>query len=127
MFLPIINLFYISFILHQWLIVAHMILLQVDQVASLQAELAMVKSQLINSRLAVASALRNAVQQEQEMSMMHAGPGYSNASSTSNNLNSLANDGYTSGFDLADRAPTAFVGHGFDPLHLPRPSPDEGE
>ncbi|MCL7026435.1 hypothetical protein MKW94_025717 [Papaver nudicaule] len=67
-----------------------------QQVASLQAELSMVQSQLISSRLAVANALQSSQQQQQIAELQ---PAYSNNSSASNNLVNLTSS-YPSNFDL---------------------------
>ncbi|KAI3988504.1 hypothetical protein MKX01_026318 [Papaver californicum] len=67
-----------------------------QQVASLQAELSMVQSQLISSRLAVANALQSS-QQQQQIAVLQ--PAYSNNSSASNNLVNLTSS-YPSNFDL---------------------------
>ncbi|KAI3895140.1 hypothetical protein MKW92_008710 [Papaver armeniacum] len=68
-----------------------------QQVASLQAELSMVQSQLISSRLAVANALQSSQQQQQQIAVLQ--PAYSNNSSASNNLVNLTNT-FPSNFDL---------------------------
>ncbi|OAY44483.1 LOB domain-containing protein 20 [Manihot esculenta] len=89
-----------------------------QQVASLQAELAMVQTQLINSRFIMANVLQNS-QQQQHMAMLQ--PAYSNNSSASTNLIHMSS--FTSNFDLVtDTAPSS---HSLDPLQLSRPSLDE--
>lgn len=67
-----------------------------NQVASLQAELSMVQSQLLSSRLAVANALQSS-QQQQQVAVLQ--PAYSNNSSASNNLVNLTST-FPSNFDL---------------------------
>ncbi|VVA31356.1 PREDICTED: LOB [Prunus dulcis] len=104
-----------------------------QQVASLQAELAMVQTQLINSRFAFANALQISSQQRQQhqqqqqqheqqqnMALMLQ-PAYSNNSSASTNLINMCS--FTSNFDLA--AETAPSSQSLDPLQLSRPSQDE--
>lgn len=82
-----------------------------QQVASLQAELAMVQTQLINSRCAIANALQHQQQQQQQIA-------YSNNSSASTNFVNMSN--FTSNFDLtADTAPSS---HSLEPIQLSRPS-----
>lgn len=83
----------------------------ISQVASLQAELAMVQTQLINSRFAIANALQHQQQQQQHIA-------YSNNSSASTNLVNLSN--FTSNFDLT--AETAPSSHSLEPIQLSRPS-----
>lgn len=99
------------------------------QVASLQAELAMVQTQLINSRFAMANVLENSQQQQQQQQQLHhqhqqvslLQPAYSNNSSASTNLINMSN--FTSNFELVtDTAPSS---HSLEPLHLSRPSHDE--
>ncbi|PQQ19863.1 LOB domain-containing protein 20 [Prunus yedoensis var. nudiflora] len=104
-----------------------------QQVASLQAELATVQTQLINSRFAFANALQISSQQRQQqqqqqqqheqqqnMALMLQ-PAYSNNSSASTNLINMCS--FTSNFDLA--AKTAPSSQSLDPLQLSRPSQDE--
>ncbi|KAK1270559.1 LOB domain-containing protein 20 [Acorus gramineus] len=69
-----------------------------QQVASLQAELSMVQTQLINSRLAAAAAAATTLQRRHAMALIQ--PEYSNTSSASNNLASLGE--FPSSFDLVD-------------------------
>ncbi|WCJ43576.1 LOB domain-containing protein 20 [Euphorbia peplus] len=94
-----------------------------QQVASLQGELAMVQSQLINSRFAMANMLQNSHQQQQQqqhLSMLQ--PSYSNNSSASTNLMNMSS--FASTFDLvADTAPSSSI----DPLQLSRPCHDDEE
>ncbi|KAK3043011.1 hypothetical protein RJ639_002579 [Escallonia herrerae] len=91
-----------------------------QQVASLQAELAVVQNQLISGRFAVANALQNS-QQQQHIGMMQ--PAYSNNSSASNNLVNMSS--FNSGLALADKSiPPS---QSFEPLQLSRPSQDEEE
>ena len=93
------------------------------QVASLQAELAMVQTQLINSRFAFANSLQNSQQQQQRQNIAVLQPAYSNNSSASNNLISMS--AFTSNFDIV--AETAPSPHSLEPLQLSRPSQDEEE
>ncbi|XP_030927186.1 LOB domain-containing protein 20 [Quercus lobata] len=93
-----------------------------QQVASLQAELAMVQTQLINSRFAFANSLQNS-QQQQRQNIAVLQPAYSNNSSASNNLISMS--AFTSNFDIV--AETAPSPHSLEPLQLSRPSQDEEE
>ncbi|XP_050203760.1 LOB domain-containing protein 20 [Mercurialis annua] len=100
-----------------------------QQVASLQAELTMVQTQLINSRFAMANVLQNSQHQQQQqhqhqqhqqqIAMLQ--PAYSNNSSVSTNLINMAS--FTSNFDLVnDTVPS----HSLDPLgHLSRPPHDD--
>ncbi|KAK1296497.1 LOB domain-containing protein 20 [Acorus calamus] len=88
-----------------------------QQVASLQAELSMVQTQLINSRLAAATTL----QRHHATALIQ--PEYSNTSSASNNLASLGE--FPLSFDLVDVGPpTTLV---FEPLQLSQPSQDNEE
>ncbi|KAK9289748.1 hypothetical protein L1049_007907 [Liquidambar formosana] len=102
-----------------------------QQVASLQAELAMVQTQLINSKFTVANALHSTPQQQQQQQQQQQlqqhiavlQPAYSNNSSTSNNLINMSS--FTSSFDLiAETVPSS---HNLEPLQLSRPSQDEEE
>ncbi|GFY98041.1 LOB domain-containing protein 20 [Actinidia rufa] len=100
-----------------------------QQVASLQAELAMVQTQLINSRLAVANAFQNTKQQQQQQQHQHQHiavlqPAYSNNSSTSNNqlINTTT---FNPSFDLT--AETAPSSHSFEPPQLSRRPSQDGE
>lgn len=87
------------------------------QVASLQAELSVVQTQLINSRFAMA----NALQQQHHVAMLQ--PAYSNNSSASTNFINMSS--FTSNFDLVtDTAPSS---HSMEPLHISQPSHDEEE
>ncbi|XP_065853559.1 LOB domain-containing protein 20 [Euphorbia lathyris] len=89
-----------------------------QQVASLQGELAMVQTQLINSRFAMANMLQNSQQQQQQLAMLQ--PSYSNNSSASTNLMNMTT--FASTFDLvADNAPSSSI----DPLHLSQPCHDD--
>ncbi|KAL3819596.1 hypothetical protein ACJIZ3_005501 [Penstemon smallii] len=57
-----------------------------QQVTSLQTELSVVQTQLINSRFVMENALQNSTQQQQQIAMLQ--PAYSNStSSVSNNIN----------------------------------------
>ncbi|KAI5567049.1 hypothetical protein POPTR_013G064501v4 [Populus trichocarpa] len=88
-----------------------------QQVASLQAELSVVQTQLINSRFAMA----NALQQQHHVAMLQ--PAYSNNSSASTNFINMSS--FTSNFDLVtDTAPSS---HSMEPLHISQPSHDEEE
>ena len=84
------------------------------QVASLQAELAVVQTQLMNSRLAMANALRDsqAIQQQQIVALQ---PAYSNTSAASNTLMNI--NSFNSNFDLVGEAEAA-PSNSFDPVHL---------
>lgn len=88
--------------------------------ASLQAELAMVQTQLMNSRYAMANALQDsqAIQQQQNMAAALQ-PAYSNTSSASNNnlmnINSCNN---ASNFELTGAGEAAALSYTtFDPVH----------
>ncbi|XP_054800415.1 LOB domain-containing protein 20 [Prosopis cineraria] len=94
-----------------------------QQVASLQAELGMVQSQLMNSRYALASAVQSSQQQQPNMNI-GLQPAYSNNSSASTNLMMNMSSSFSpSGFDLAMEAPPS--SHSLDPLHFSRLSKDE--
>ncbi|KAE9465730.1 hypothetical protein C3L33_02341, partial [Rhododendron williamsianum] len=105
-----------------------------QQVASLQAELSMVHTQLLNSRLAVANAFQNTEHhQHQHHHQQHhhiAGlqPAYSNHSSNSHHLG-LLNTGtsnFNSNFDLVSGGgETAPSSHSFEPLAVSRPREDQ--
>ncbi|XVF56814.1 hypothetical protein PTKIN_Ptkin06aG0150500 [Pterospermum kingtungense] len=96
-----------------------------QQVASLQAELAMVQNQLINSRFAMANALQSSQQQQQQQQeqQQHIAllqPAYSNNSSASNNLINISN--FTSNFDLVPDTTAPNSSQSMDclqPLHRP--------
>ncbi|XP_052186426.1 LOB domain-containing protein 20-like [Diospyros lotus] len=90
-----------------------------QQVASLQAELAMVQNQLMNSRLAVANAMQSSQQQQQQMTVLQ--PAFSNNSSASNTLVNMSN--FNSSFDLT--AETAPSGHNFEPHQLSKRCQDD--
>ncbi|KAK1296502.1 LOB domain-containing protein 20 [Acorus calamus] len=93
-----------------------------QQVASLQAELSMVQTQLINSRLAAAAAAATTLQCHHATALLIQ-PEYSNTSSASNNLTSLGE--FPLSFDLVDVGPpTTLV---FEPLQLSQPSQDNEE
>ncbi|XP_019199992.1 PREDICTED: LOB domain-containing protein 20-like [Ipomoea nil] len=104
-----------------------------QQVASLQAELAMVQTQIMNSRFAVANALQTSQQQQQQQQQQHAvaaavlQPAYSNTSSASNNLLNISN--FSSNFDLVGETTGApHNSHCFDPIvQLSHPSQEEEE
>ncbi|KAF8403457.1 hypothetical protein HHK36_011561 [Tetracentron sinense] len=93
-----------------------------QQVASLQTELSIVQTQLINSRFAFANAIQSSQQQPQQQPITVLQPAYSNNSSASNNLVNLS---FPSNFNLtADTAPSSCS---LDPLQLSRPLQDEDE
>ncbi|KAE8725211.1 LOB domain-containing protein 20 [Hibiscus syriacus] len=105
-----------------------------QQVASLQAELAMVQNQLINSRFAMANALQSSQQQQQQHNHHHQQheqhmallrPAYSNNSSASNNLINISN--FVSNFELvADTSTTApNSSQSMDHLQLSMPCHDD--
>ncbi|KAE8668845.1 LOB domain-containing protein 20 [Hibiscus syriacus] len=100
-----------------------------QQVASLQAELAMVQNQLINSRFAMANALQNSQhhhqQQQHEQHIALLQPAYSNNSSASNNLINISN--FASNFELvAETTNTAPISsQSMDHLHLSMPCHDD--
>ncbi|XP_059669570.1 LOB domain-containing protein 20 [Cornus florida] len=94
-----------------------------QQVASLQAELAMVQNQLINSRFAVANALQSTQQQQQQQHITLLQPAYSNNSSASNNLVHMSS--FNSNFDIA--VETVPSGRIFEPLQLSKPSREEDQ
>ncbi|CDP18379.1 unnamed protein product [Coffea canephora] len=91
-----------------------------QQVASLQAELAVVQTQLMNSRLAMANALRDSqvIQQQQIVALQ---PAYSNTSAASNTLMNI--NSFNSNFDLVGEAAPS---NSFDPVHLSQ-APEEVE
>ncbi|GLT75805.1 hypothetical protein SLA2020_475020 [Shorea laevis] len=93
-----------------------------QQVASLQAELAVVQNQLMNSRLAMANALTSQqLQQQHQQQMAVLQPAYSNNSSASNDILNMSN--FTSSFDfVADTAPSS---QSLEPLPLSRPAQEE--
>ncbi|CAL1356650.1 unnamed protein product [Linum trigynum] len=104
-----------------------------QQVASLQAELAMVQNQLINSRYAMANVLHhnNSSQHQQEQQQQQVAflqPAYSNNSSASTNLLNLSSfTTTTSNFDLVPEpaAAAAVGGGGLEPLHITLPSQND--
>ncbi|PIN08087.1 hypothetical protein CDL12_19346 [Handroanthus impetiginosus] len=84
-----------------------------QQVASLQAELSLVQTQLINSRLVMANALQNSPQQQQHINAAVLQPAYSNNSSASNNLISMHSFSHNFGSEIT--APS----NSFEPIpHL---------
>ncbi|XP_058085304.1 LOB domain-containing protein 20 [Magnolia sinica] len=89
-----------------------------QQVMSLQTELSIVQTQLINSRFMVANALQSS--QQQHIAVLQ--PAYSNNSSASTNLNNLSN--FPSNFDIVEAVPSS---RSFDPLQLSRPSQEEDD
>ncbi|KAL4376161.1 hypothetical protein GQ457_02G039550 [Hibiscus cannabinus] len=103
-----------------------------QQVASLQAELAMVQNQLINSQLAVANALQSSQQQQQqhhhhrqqhEQHMALLRPAYSNNSSASNNLINISN--FASNFELVAETAAPNSSQSMDHLQLSMPCHDD--
>ncbi|XP_041022014.1 LOB domain-containing protein 20 [Juglans microcarpa x Juglans regia] len=113
-----------------------------QQVASLQAELAMVQTQLINSRFAFANAIQNSHQhaheEQHQQQQQHEQrdfqtvlqPDYSNNSSASTNLVNNINGFTTTEFDLAGDTTAPISSQSLDPLvprPLSRPSQDEEE
>ncbi|XP_022147803.1 LOB domain-containing protein 20 [Momordica charantia] len=99
-----------------------------QQVASLQAELAAVQTQLINSRLAFATAIQNS--QPPQVGVLQ--PAYSNNSSVSVSAsastsahNAINLSSFTSNYDLPTE--TAPSSHQLEPLHLPHRSIEEEE
>ncbi|KAK9016499.1 hypothetical protein V6N11_078995 [Hibiscus sabdariffa] len=104
----------------------------VHKVASLQAELAMVQNQLINSQLAVANALQSSQQQQQqhhhhrqqhEQHMAFLRPAYSNNSSASNNLINISN--FASNFELVAETAAPNSSQSMDHLQLSMPCHDD--
>ncbi|XVF30734.1 hypothetical protein REPUB_Repub16aG0084000 [Reevesia pubescens] len=100
-----------------------------QQVASLQAELAMVQNQLINSRFAMANALQSSQQnQQQQQHRQHIAmlqPAYSNNSSASNNLINISN--FASNFDLVAETTAPNSSQSMDHFPLSRPCHDDEE
>ncbi|XP_022747394.1 LOB domain-containing protein 20-like [Durio zibethinus] len=99
-----------------------------QQVASLQAELAMVQNQLINSRFVMANALQSSQQQQQqqqhhEQHIALLQPSYSNNSSASNNLINISN--FTHNFDLVAETTAPNSSQSMDRLQLSRPCHDD--
>lgn len=105
------------------------------QVANLQAELAMVQTQLMNSRFALANAFQGSQtipqqhQQQQNNMISMLQPAYSNTSSVSNNNNNNnfvnANNFNSASFDLVGET---VISGCFDPVHELHPtSPLEEE
>ncbi|KAL2322163.1 hypothetical protein Fmac_026542 [Flemingia macrophylla] len=90
-----------------------------QQVASLQAELTILQTQLMNSRFVYPSALQTTQLQQPNINASALQPTYSNnscASTNPMNLNSFNNN--NCGFDLAmETAPSS---HSLEPLHLSR-------
>ncbi|XP_027351131.1 LOB domain-containing protein 20-like [Abrus precatorius] len=95
-----------------------------QQVASLQGELAMVQNQLINAKLAYASALQNMQQQQQHYQPymnVPVQPSFSNNSSASTNPMNI--NYFNPGFNHAmEAAPSS---HSFEPLQMSPLSHDE--
>ncbi|KAL9323827.1 hypothetical protein ACSQ67_008684 [Phaseolus vulgaris] len=90
-----------------------------QQVASMQAEVAMVQTQLMNSRFAYASALESTQVQQPNMNAAALQPAYSNNSCASTNLMNLSSfNNNPAGFDLAmHTAPSSST---LEPLQLTR-------
>ncbi|RWR85411.1 LOB domain-containing protein 20 [Cinnamomum micranthum f. kanehirae] len=94
-----------------------------QQVTTLQMELSVVQTQLMNSRLAIANALQvQQQQQQQQQNIAVLQPAYSNNSVTSNNLVNIST--FPSSFDLTDTAPSS---RSFEPLQITQPLQDEEE
>lgn len=94
------------------------------QVASLQAELVMVQTQLINSRLAVANAQQQQQQQQHHHHITMLQPAHSNTSSASNNFINMSS--FNSSLDLFSET-AAPSSQNFEPLQLSQPSHDQLE
>ncbi|KAL3537925.1 hypothetical protein ACH5RR_001291 [Cinchona calisaya] len=90
-----------------------------QQVASLQAELAVVQTQLMNTRFALANALQDSQAVQQQIATLQ--PAYSNTSSASNNLINL--NSFSPNFELAGEAAPS---NSFDPILLSQ-VPQEAE
>jgi len=89
------------------------------QVASLQAELTMLQTQLMNSRFAYANALQTTQLQQPNMNAAALQPAYSNNSCASTNLMNLSSfNNNPAGFDLAMH--TAPSSNTLEPLQLTR-------
>ncbi|TXG66395.1 hypothetical protein EZV62_007670 [Acer yangbiense] len=99
-----------------------------QQVASLQAEVAMVQSQVMNSRFAMANALQNSHHQQQQQLQQAAPPqqhhvavfqpAYSNSSSASTNFINNITTSFPSNFDLSS--------HSMEPIHqMSQPAQDD--
>ncbi|XP_009417378.2 LOB domain-containing protein 20 [Musa acuminata AAA Group] len=95
------------------------ILAMQQQVSALQAELSMVHSQLLNTRLAVASVLR-ASHRAQHMAALQ--PAYSNNSSASRDMVDVGS--FPESLDLGDTDPAS---RDLEPLQLLQQSQDEEE
>ncbi|XP_027357201.1 LOB domain-containing protein 20 [Abrus precatorius] len=96
-----------------------------QQVASLQAEVAMLQNQLMNNRFAYANALQSTQLQQPNINATTMQPAYSNNSSASTNLMNMSNFNNNPGFNLAmDTAPSS---HSLEPLQLSRLSQYEEE
>ncbi|MED6145323.1 hypothetical protein PIB30_024076 [Stylosanthes scabra] len=104
-----------------------------QQVASLQAEVAITQTQVMNGRIAYANALETTQQQQQQALQQHHHqnmvnninmglyPAFSNSSSASTNLMNISTNNFnpaTGGFDLAMEAAAApSSSHSIHPLH----------
>ncbi|KAF5725742.1 hypothetical protein HS088_TW23G00470 [Tripterygium wilfordii] len=106
-----------------------------QQAASMQAELAMVQAQLINSRLAMANALQEQnhhhyhQQQQQHIAMLQ--PAYSNNNSSASTTNLINMSNFTSNFDL-ENAPSVPSSYSMEAVlqqqqQFSRPIQDEEE
>ncbi|KAL0339908.1 UNVERIFIED_CONTAM: Replication factor C subunit [Sesamum radiatum] len=84
-----------------------------QQVASLQAELSVVQTQLINTRFAMANALHHnpPQQQQQQQQQQHIAAAYSNTSSASNTLISMHGFSPNLGSDTTAPSNTTFHDH----------------
>ncbi|XP_057950166.1 LOB domain-containing protein 20 [Malania oleifera] len=95
-----------------------------QQVAALQAELAMVQTQLISSRLAVADALQSSQQQQQLIAVMQ--PAYSNNSSASNNdFVNINTSSFTTNLEISTEAVDPSSHTTLEPLQFCQQSQDE--
>ncbi|KAH7856271.1 hypothetical protein Vadar_034751 [Vaccinium darrowii] len=103
-----------------------------QQVASLQAELAMVHTQLLNSRLAAANAFQSTQhyqhQHQQNHNIAVLQPAYSNNSSSSHHLlNTNTTSNFNSNFNLMSGETGAPSSHSYEPLPVARPPQGEEE
>lgn len=91
---------------------------------SLQEELSVVQTQLMNSRFAMVNALQNSSsQQQQQQHVAVLQPAYSNTSSASNNnLISINNFSSASNFEQ-----TAAPSNNFEPVRLCQSGQDDGD
>ncbi|KAK4739152.1 hypothetical protein R3W88_002849 [Solanum pinnatisectum] len=106
-----------------------------QQVASLQSELAIVQTQVMNSRYAMANAYHNISQQQEEQHIAILQPSYSNNSSISNNNINLINNFNNSTTNIFDHhhqlhgsvTCTADNSPSFDPIHQLHDEEEEEE